>query len=157
MNEPLKARILFTLKLDNGAGFAVRMDDGSQVYLTKATVFAAKPEVGTSYEALLVPNSHPTALTPWFAPYVDRKSAAVTTHCRHAEQVLAEGGVWTGEEMARAAGGNAPLWDAILDGVYRAGGCSKFVRFDAPGAKPARAWYSSEPDSVDVDAWEDAE
>ncbi len=155
--QPVKARILFTMELDNGAGFAVREDDGSQVYLTKAMVYTTKPDVGRCYEALLVPNAHTTALTPWFAPYVDRATGADTAYFAHAEKVLAQGGVWTGEDLARAAGGNARVWDSMLDALYKRGACSKFVRFDAPNTPPVRAWYTNEPDAADVDVWEDAE
>ena len=153
----IRTRIVFTQQLDNGAGFAVREDDGAEVYLTKMAVHAVRPEVGRTYTAVLVPNQHPTAMTPWFAAHTASDDVKDEGYLKIVRDDLAAGGVHTGDTLAEAHGGAPAFWAAMLDVAYLNGECSKFVRFDSPKAPLVRAWYTAEPDAADVDVWEDAE
>jgi hypothetical protein len=151
----LKTRIVFTQERDNGAGFAVREDDGARIYLTRYAVQAVRPEIGRLYWALLIPNSHSAALTPWFAAHLLADDVAETQFVERIHEALETGSIITGEWMADTHGGVAGVWDALLDAEYMAGGCSKFLRFDGPKSPPSRAWYSRDPDAADVDVWDD--
>lgn len=163
------ADIVITHVLGEGRpGFAVRADNGANVYVSAGAVRTKHLQAGDVVSAVLVPNVNKPEQTPWFCRSVVRKvenPAEVQLQVSHESvvEVLRLGGGWTPEAVAdEMFGEGAHENTSRLAGVQSAletayamseGAVCKAVMFRRGAG--IRVWFTMYPDEVELDEMED--
>ncbi len=145
--------VLITKRLgDNGPALGISSKDGKSVYFPATIATAFNMASGETWQSDLVTNTVEPERTPWFCRFVIARVEGGTQD--EIGDLLADGGVWTAEQLAKVMQMSVFSAATALDALYLRGECSKFLRFDAPSSKPANVWYTKFPERADVDEFE---
>lgn len=141
----------------DGPAFGRRTDNGEQVYISAATRRKFNLDAGTMIESEIQENTVAPQRTPWFASRVHstEDGTLISELVEIAKGIMSHGGVWTPETLGPSLGLAAEDAEAVLEVLYRAEECAKFVLFERAGRSASKVWFTMTPERVDVDEFED--
>lgn len=127
--------IIVTNMLPTASAFAVRSDNGEQVFIPAAVSKATDIKIGAVVNAMLVPNRHDSQDVPWMAPVVVPTETQIETP----DDVFKKLDAW--EYPVTAEEAEISLFS--LQNAHAEGKAVKLIVKEAPDSKAMLYWAST--------------